>query len=62
LKNSLPLLFYHILHVWFYVEVFDPFGVGFVQGNKYGSFYILLYSANQAVFMSSLPKFMSISV
>ena len=33
------------MHIWFYVEVFDPFGVEFLAGmHNYGSIYILLHA------------------
>ena len=38
-------LFYQVQHIWFYVEVFDPFGVEFLaEMHNYGSIYILLHA------------------
>jgi hypothetical protein len=43
-QSYCPLLFYQVQCIWFYVEVFDPFGVEFVQGDRFGSICILLYA------------------
>ena len=38
-------LFYQVQCIWFYVEVFGPVGLEFVQGDKYKSIWILLHAA-----------------
>ena len=73
-KAILYFLFYQVQCIWFYVEVFDLFGVEFVLGDEYKSTCILLHAAIQfdqhylmkmlsyfqCVFLSSLSKIMSL--